>query len=419
MKNTFFYENSFKIYMLVLAIVLPKVFADDCEIWNNVMMSINEYFYKDFQSKNFANCCEYDGLTCDSNFITGIKLTDKDIGYIGVSNFNNEVVGHLQNLSHLTSLELQCSFGGSLPEKLGDLTNLEKLNLQNNHFKGNLPDSFCNLKKLKYLNLSGSYIDGYIPYGFKNLENLENLNLKSTKLKGYVPLIPNLKSCDYEFSDLCHLKSSKCNGFGEYEDLHGCSKENIKETNNNNGNPNPDSDEFKDEDPPKTKKYSRAFIIKIGCRIAIAVLAILGFIVSVYETIKRKKSNKKTDDTKKLINNNNAPSNQGNGYSNTPYTPSYLQPASSRNPPASTTPYTPSYLQSASSHIPSASPYTPPSSTEPYSSPYYRTDSNIPSVPPSAYFNSNTSNPPPPPYYPPNSTSPYSNYTYDKKSSKN
>jgi len=71
MKKIFLlYKNSFKISILVLAIGLSKVFADDCEIWNNVMMSFSESFYKDFQSKNFANCCEYSGLTCNSNFIT-------------------------------------------------------------------------------------------------------------------------------------------------------------------------------------------------------------------------------------------------------------------------------------------------------------------------------------------------------------
>jgi len=73
MKNTlFFYKNVFIFFISVLVIGLPKVFADDCETWNNVMKSINKYFYEDFQNKNFANCCEYEGLTCDSNFITGM-----------------------------------------------------------------------------------------------------------------------------------------------------------------------------------------------------------------------------------------------------------------------------------------------------------------------------------------------------------
>jgi len=73
MKNSFFfYKNVFTIFILVLVFELSKVFADDCEIWNKVMISINGNVFNDFQNKNFANCCEYDGLNCDSNFITGM-----------------------------------------------------------------------------------------------------------------------------------------------------------------------------------------------------------------------------------------------------------------------------------------------------------------------------------------------------------
>jgi len=65
MKNTLFhYNNIFKVSILIFAIGLSEVFADDCEIWNNVMISINGNVFTDFQNKNLANCCEYEGLTC-------------------------------------------------------------------------------------------------------------------------------------------------------------------------------------------------------------------------------------------------------------------------------------------------------------------------------------------------------------------
>jgi len=69
MKNNY---NIFEITILVLVIGISKVFANDCEIWSNFMLSFNETFYEDFQNKSFTNCCEYDGLTCNSNFITGM-----------------------------------------------------------------------------------------------------------------------------------------------------------------------------------------------------------------------------------------------------------------------------------------------------------------------------------------------------------
>jgi len=75
MKITFFYKIIFKISILFglsKAIGIANVIIDDCEIWNYVMMTISESYYENFQNKNYANCCEFNALTCDSKYITGM-----------------------------------------------------------------------------------------------------------------------------------------------------------------------------------------------------------------------------------------------------------------------------------------------------------------------------------------------------------
>ena len=278
-------------------------------------------------------------------------------------------------------------------------------------------------------------------------------------MKGYVPLIPNLKICNYKYSDLCYLENEKCDGFGEYKLIHGCSKDLIKETNKNNGNPNPDSDEFENEDvesgnndyndesdyysrndyySSKSKYYGSTSddtqnYIKLIIKI-IGVVITISALISICNLKKKEKKKKEMEDAKELIDNNNnhnndAPSNtnlniqpvsnadQTNGSSSTPFTPSYY------TPPASTSPYVSPYTPPAPT-TPCISPYIPPASlyissatTTPYTPSYYPTNPSIPSVPPTVHLDTTTSNLPP--YSPPDSTLPNSNYTSDKKTSKN
>ena len=48
---------------------------------------------------------------------------------------------------------------------LANLTSLERLKLQENHFTGKIPNEFLKLLKLKELNLSNNLLEGEIPEG--------------------------------------------------------------------------------------------------------------------------------------------------------------------------------------------------------------------------------------------------------------
>lgn len=99
---------------------------------------------------------------------------------------------NLRSLKHLrvhTHMEL-------LSESLGNLTNLQYLDLSGSSYLQKLPDSFGNLTNLHYLNLSGSYFQ-MLPHSFGNLTNLRYLDLSQNF---------NLQTLPPSFRNLVQLK---------------------------------------------------------------------------------------------------------------------------------------------------------------------------------------------------------------------
>lgn len=80
----------------------------------------------------------------------------------------------------------------ALPESIGNLKCLQKLDLSNNKFKI-LPESICNLKSLQKLNLEGNQLSN-LPESIGNLKSLQMLLLGFNQLKTLPVAICNLKS---------------------------------------------------------------------------------------------------------------------------------------------------------------------------------------------------------------------------------
>ncbi|KAG2715710.1 hypothetical protein I3760_03G090600 [Carya illinoinensis] len=104
------------------------------------------------------------------------------------------------NLSVLTLNLSNLNLGGEISPAVGDLRNLQYIDLQGNKLTGQIPDEIGNCASLVHLDLSDNLLFGDIPFSISKLKQLELLNLKNNQLTGPIPStltqIPNLKTLD-------------------------------------------------------------------------------------------------------------------------------------------------------------------------------------------------------------------------------
>ncbi|KAH9729176.1 protein kinase domain-containing protein [Citrus sinensis] len=92
------------------------------------------------------------------------------------------------NWTELESLQIQNnSFMGHIPPEIGLLTKLQYLFLYRNHFSGPIPSEIGKLTSLEKLDLSGNQLSGTIPPTLWNLTNLLSLQLFFNNLSGTIP----------------------------------------------------------------------------------------------------------------------------------------------------------------------------------------------------------------------------------------
>ena len=77
--------------------------------------------------------------------------------------------------------------GNMIPDFLGDLTELEELNLSENVFTDDIPDELAMLENLDVLNLADNDLTGELPEELGELEELEELDVSDNSLVGIVP----------------------------------------------------------------------------------------------------------------------------------------------------------------------------------------------------------------------------------------
>ena len=118
---------------------------------------------------NFSEYCSYRGVTCDSNNQSSTYHQVVDIEFY----FPNGDDG----------LQPQ----GPLPNSIGDLTALQRLNLYKAGEGGTIPSSIGNLKALTYLHMQWNYFTGTIPSSIGYLTNLQTLWMQISELTGTIP----------------------------------------------------------------------------------------------------------------------------------------------------------------------------------------------------------------------------------------
>jgi Leucine-rich repeat (LRR) protein len=147
--------------------------------------------------------CSWYKVTCSSGHVSEI-----DLGWNGYSNnLTGSIPSKLGNLSNLQTLSLSSnSLTGSIPSELGNLSNLGYLNLGSNSLTGSIPSELGNLSKLTTLKLYRNDLTGSIPSELSNLSNLQYLSLSSNSLTGSIPSelsnLSNLQTLSLSFNSL-------------------------------------------------------------------------------------------------------------------------------------------------------------------------------------------------------------------------
>nr|XP_023911282.1 BRASSINOSTEROID INSENSITIVE 1-associated receptor kinase 1-like [Quercus suber] len=129
-----------------------------------------------------VNPCTWFHVTCDSeNSVTRVDL--------GNANLSGQLVPQLGQLLNLQYLELYSNnITGPIPEELGNLTDLVSLDLYLNNLNGGIPSTLGKLQKLRFLRLNNNTLKGTIPMILTTVQSLQVLDLSNNKLTGEIPI---------------------------------------------------------------------------------------------------------------------------------------------------------------------------------------------------------------------------------------
>ncbi|XP_028089491.1 BRASSINOSTEROID INSENSITIVE 1-associated receptor kinase 1-like isoform X1 [Camellia sinensis] len=129
-----------------------------------------------------VNPCTWFNVTCNS----GNSVTRVDLGN---ANLSGQLVPELGQLLNLQYLELfSNNISGRIPIELGNLTSLVSLDLYLNNLSGIIPDTLGRLQKLRFLRLNNNNLSGTIPMSLTTINSLQVLDLSNNHLTGVVPV---------------------------------------------------------------------------------------------------------------------------------------------------------------------------------------------------------------------------------------
>ncbi|CAH8320936.1 unnamed protein product [Eruca vesicaria subsp. sativa] len=126
--------------------------------------------------------CTWFHVTCNpDNSVVRVDL--------GNANLSGRLVMELGQLTNLQYLELYSNnITGTIPEQLGNLTELVSLDLYLNNLSGHIPSSLGRLKKLRFLRLNNNSLSGEIPRSLTAISSLQVLDLSNNPLTGDIPV---------------------------------------------------------------------------------------------------------------------------------------------------------------------------------------------------------------------------------------
>ncbi|MBC2899671.1 hypothetical protein CFC21_112494 [Triticum aestivum] len=167
-------------------------------VGNLVQLSMLELDHNNFSGRipaSIARCTQLTILNLAHNSLDGripSKILTISTLSIELDLSNNNLSGGMPDevgsLLHLKKINMSNNrLTGNIPSTLGQCVDLEYLQMQNNLFAGRIPQTFANLVSIKHMDISGNNLSGKVPEFLKSLKSLQDLNLSFNHFDGAVP----------------------------------------------------------------------------------------------------------------------------------------------------------------------------------------------------------------------------------------
>ncbi|KAG6473488.1 hypothetical protein ZIOFF_067405 [Zingiber officinale] len=126
--------------------------------------------------------CSWSMVSCSpQTLVIGLEIPSQNL-----SGTLSPSIGNLTNLDLLQNNNIS----GLVPQEIGKLSKLHKLDLSNNKFWGEIPASAGSLKGLQYLRLNNNSFSGAFPVPLANITALTFLDLSYNNFSGPIPKFP-------------------------------------------------------------------------------------------------------------------------------------------------------------------------------------------------------------------------------------
>ncbi len=174
--------------------------AAECEVLVALYDSTNgPGWHRNTNWKQNNQPCTWYGVTCSEAHVSELNLNSNLL--------SGAIPPELGNLSNLQVLDLwKNQLSGAIPPELANLSNLQVLDLWSNQLSGAIPPELANLSNLEELDLAVNQLSGAVPPELSSLSNLEKLYLSNNHLSGAIPPelgdLPNLERLWMSINDL-------------------------------------------------------------------------------------------------------------------------------------------------------------------------------------------------------------------------